>query len=145
MSDSARTAVRWALYGLAVHVVLAGLFLVRYDGNAQWFVHFGKEGSVLPVARSSSGRRSSRVSQLLGGPGCHSDGYRGGEAARSRESCGEESERSFHHGFFSLRDTGRPQTANLCHPELDQMPSARSSTLPAVTVFPVAGGVPGSM
>ena len=50
-----RPALRWAAYGLAVHLVLVGLFLVRYDGNAQWFVHFGKEGSVLPVAKEVFG------------------------------------------------------------------------------------------
>ena len=47
--------MRWALYGLAIHLVLAGLFLLRYDGNAQWFVHFGKEGSVLPIAKDLFG------------------------------------------------------------------------------------------
>jgi hypothetical protein len=36
--------------------VLSGLFLLKYDGNAQWFVHFGKEGSVMPVAREVFGR-----------------------------------------------------------------------------------------
>jgi hypothetical protein len=56
MSERARTVVRWAAYGLAIHVVLSGLFLLKYDGNAQWFVHFGKEGSVMPVAREVFGR-----------------------------------------------------------------------------------------
>ena len=46
-----RVVWRWAAYGLAVHVVLVALFLAKYDGNAQWFVHFGREGSVMPVAR----------------------------------------------------------------------------------------------
>lgn len=55
MIDLKRITVRWALFGLAIHVVLSGLFLVRYDGNAQWFVHFGREGSVLPVARDVFG------------------------------------------------------------------------------------------
>ena len=46
-----RVAVRWALYGLALHVVLTGLFLVRYDGNAEWFVHFGEETIPTDLAR----------------------------------------------------------------------------------------------
>ena len=47
--------MRWALYGLAVHVVLAGVLLLKYDGNPQWFVHFGRQGSVLPVAKEAFG------------------------------------------------------------------------------------------
>jgi hypothetical protein len=50
-----RLAARWAVYGLLVHVALVGVFLMKYDGNPQWFVHFGKEGSVLPVARQVFG------------------------------------------------------------------------------------------
>jgi hypothetical protein len=50
-----RVVWRWAAYGLAVHVVLVALFLAKYDGNAQWFVHFGREGSVMPVARQVFG------------------------------------------------------------------------------------------
>jgi hypothetical protein len=50
-----RLAARWAVYGLLVHLALVGVFLMKYDGNPQWFVHFGKEGSVLPVARQVFG------------------------------------------------------------------------------------------
>jgi hypothetical protein len=32
-----------------------GAFLVRFDANPAWFVHFGREGSVLPVARRALG------------------------------------------------------------------------------------------
>lgn len=51
-----RLALRWAAGGLAVHLLLAGLFLAKYDGNPQWFVHFGKQGSVMPVAAQVFGR-----------------------------------------------------------------------------------------
>lgn len=42
---------RWALAGLGIHVVLVTALLTRADGNPQFFVHFGQEGSVTPVAR----------------------------------------------------------------------------------------------
>lgn len=43
--------VRVALVGLAVHVVLVGLFLARYDGDAAWFVHFGRDTVPTPLAQ----------------------------------------------------------------------------------------------
>lgn len=51
-----RLALRWAAAGLAVHLLLVGLLLLKYDGNPQWFVHFGKQGSVMPVAKQVFGR-----------------------------------------------------------------------------------------
>lgn len=46
-----RSAARIALTGLLVHLALVAAFLLRFDGNPEWFVHFGRKGSVLPVAR----------------------------------------------------------------------------------------------
>jgi hypothetical protein len=48
-------AARWAAVGLAAHLLIAGLFLIRADGDPAWFVHFGREGSVMPLARKVLG------------------------------------------------------------------------------------------
>ncbi len=50
-----RAMRRWALAGLSVHLVLATAFLARAGGNPQYFVHFGREASVLPFARELLG------------------------------------------------------------------------------------------
>jgi hypothetical protein len=41
--------------GLAAHLLIVGLFLARADGDPAWFVHFGREGSVMPLARKVLG------------------------------------------------------------------------------------------
>lgn len=43
--------MQWPLAGLLVHVVLVVALLARADGNPQFFVHFGQEGSVVPMAK----------------------------------------------------------------------------------------------
>lgn len=53
---SARSLARWAAAGLAIHLALAGGFLVAFDGNPQWFVHFGTEHPGIQWARSILGR-----------------------------------------------------------------------------------------
>jgi len=50
-----RIALRWALGGLAVHLLIAVAFLARYDFNPQFFVHFGENGSVMGLARTVFG------------------------------------------------------------------------------------------
>lgn len=50
-----RRVVGWALVGLAAQLVVVGVFLVREKGNPEWFVHFGRSASVLPLARQALG------------------------------------------------------------------------------------------
>ncbi len=53
---SARSpAVRLALAGLALHLLLVTLLLAKYDGNPEWFVHFGKQTAPTPLARRALG------------------------------------------------------------------------------------------
>ncbi|MFN2376846.1 MAG: hypothetical protein ABR538_09935 [Candidatus Binatia bacterium] len=55
MTEHSRTALKWGLLGLAVHLAVVGLYLWKYDGNPQVFVHFGERSSVLGLAREVFG------------------------------------------------------------------------------------------
>lgn len=50
-----RTAVKWALIGLAIHVALVVALVVKADGRPEYFVHFGERSATTPVAREVIG------------------------------------------------------------------------------------------
>lgn len=54
--EARRTALRYAAVGLVVHLALVAVFLLKYDRNPEYFVHFGRQGSVMPLARKLFGR-----------------------------------------------------------------------------------------
>jgi len=53
--NAAQRPALWAAVGLAIHLILVGVFLVAFDGNPQWFVHFGTEYPGIGYARSILG------------------------------------------------------------------------------------------
>jgi hypothetical protein len=48
-------AVRWALVGLAVHVLVTGLLLLHFEGRPEYFVHLGSERTPVELARRELG------------------------------------------------------------------------------------------
>lgn len=48
-------AWRVAAVGAVVHLALVGAYLARFGFDPTWFVHFRRDGSVLPVARKALG------------------------------------------------------------------------------------------
>ena len=51
-----RRVIGWALLGLVLQLLIVGVFLGREGGNPEWFVHFGRSASALPLARQVLGR-----------------------------------------------------------------------------------------
>jgi hypothetical protein len=50
-----RRLLAWAGLALAIHLALAGLFLISHDNNPEWFIHFGRTTKAVELGREVLG------------------------------------------------------------------------------------------